>query len=607
MMKESRRFVAVFIAIAIVAASFVVVQTKAASCKVTSHEDPAMQYITAEEDKSFSAQYIYLRVEESDYAKEEGEALIPPAVQEQTPVVDAESFVKMNGNKILINGKTLSSIYNEYDKATRAVCEFRINPLTRWGYFGIKLPTFADYRDVLKISVLEGCRFPSLADMQDGNFSAGSCFVNTEAYVFVHDDMKSRQDIPDDAVKMKEDDNDNLVFTIKLNRFLLQDIDQKFSMDGYKYILLNGTPLSKLNNPEKVPASQWVAARWGTKNAGERLTLTLTVPKRCKALTNADYGYVENHFILKEGMEIPASSFGDTSGNAGNLRSSFRLGIYAEEVITEFYDATDDPSQYGTNQISGVTFTENDGTGEAAALIKVTFASAISNENIPAEGDYHVIASEDAREAWGKNDHNVYFKPFYTGFMHDGLKSSVLDNIYINGLSLAQWQAQVKDDESVKWRAITIHYGEYGGKVMSIHFPSDAINTKNKIIESYEDGSLSIEFKPGLKFITRSMVKTGQRFVFRKETDSFVPATTTAEAKELKVYYNGELVENNSVVEGYGLINEDSLHIPDDGNDYYVSFDTQSKGKKTHVNVTIYLDKEIIYAFTIKRMDNGGQ
>ncbi len=589
-------------AMVLLSVSFATTRAAGNACKVTSHEDPAMQYISSETDKSFSAQYIYLRVEGSDYAKEEAGALNPPSVKEKSPVVDTEKFVAMNGNKIRINGKTLSEIYNSYDDGTKAVCQFVINPLTRWGYFGIKLPTFSDYRDVLKVDVLKGCRFPKLADMQDGEYSEAGCYVNSESYEFVHDDMKSRQDIPDAAVKVNVGETD-ITYTIKFNRFLIGDGRPDFSKNNYKNILLNGTPLSELNNPETVPAGRWVAAQWECEKTGDRLMLTITVPRRCEALINAEYDYVGNYFIMKEGMELPKSSFGDSKGDAGALRSSFRLAVYAEEVLTEFYDENENPNTYGTNQISGVTFTENDGSGEAAALIQVTFASAISNENVPAEGDYHVIASEEAREAWGSNDDKVYSKPFYTGFMHDGLKSSVLDNIYINGLSLAQWQSQITDDESVKWRAISIHYGEYGGKVMSIHFPADAVATKNKIIESYEDGSLSIEFKPGLKFMTGSMVKTGQKFVFRKSTDSFVPATIQEDEKALNVYYNGEKVENNSVIEGYGLIDRDSLYIPDDGNDYYVSFDTQVSGEDTHVNVTIYLDKKIIFAFTIQRID----
>ena len=580
---------------------------KEQTCKVTDHEDPAMQYLSTNEEKEYAAQYIYLKVEGSDYAIQENGVLTQPSFDKKTPTVDMEKFVEMSGDKILINGIKLSEIYNNYDEVTRNVCEAIINPFTRWGYFGIKLPTIADYRDILKLEIKEGCKFPSLASAQSGAINESECYVNVGAYQFVHSDMESKQDIPDNAVKMSVED-DAIVFTIKFNRFLTANCDQAFGENNYNYILLNGKPLLELNNPDVVPASQWVAAKWGAKVQGDRLTLVVTVPLRCSALINADYDYVGNSFLLKKGMELPDSRQGEGTRNAGALQRSYRLGIYAEEFITEFYDETDSPEQFGTNQISGVTFDTNDGTGEAGAVIKVTFASAISNEGIPAEGDYHVAASEAAREAWGLADGNVYSKPFYIGFMHDGLKSSLLDNVYINGLSIAQWQAEIRksDDASVRWRAISVHYGEYGGKVMSIHFPADAVSTKQKIIESYENGTLSIEFKPGLKFMTHSMVKTGQKFVFRKSTDSFVPATVDSDAKELSVYYNGEKVENNSLIDGYGLIDRNSLWIPDDGNDYYVSFDTQSKDSGSHVNVTIYLDKKIVFAFSIKRNQTDG-
>lgn len=573
------------------------VLAKGWDCMVTDHEDPAMQYLSTAEEQEFAAQYIYIKVEGSDYAIVEGDAMTEPNFKNKTPAVDAEKFIKMNGKAIYINGISLEEIYGNYDEVTRSACGVVINPLTRWGYIGLKLPTVPDYRDLLELEVKKGCQFPSLATAQNGDIVASKCYVNQETYHFIHEDMKSQQDVPDNAVKMSVNEK-NVVFTIKLNRFLLSGCDGKFVKKNYDYVWLNGTPLSQFNDAKTVPASQWIAAKWSAKDAGDRLCLVITVPLTCKSLVNAEYGYVGNHILLKKGMSLPASRKGVGTKDAGALQNSYKLGIYAEEVITEYYDEDERMEDYGTNQVSGVTFQENDGEG---ALIKVTFASAISNEGIPAEGDYHVIASEEAREKWG--DGNVYSKPFYLGFMHDGLKSSVLDHIYINGQSLAQWQAEIQklDESSVRWRAISIHYGELGGKVMTIHFVSDAVNTKQKLLDAYENGTMSIEFQPGVKFMTHSMIKTGQKFVYQKETESFCPATTKEDAKNLDVYYNGEKVENNSIIQGYGLIDKNSLYIPDDGKEYYTSFDTKSGADGTQVNVTIYLEKKIVFAFTIKR------
>lgn len=573
------------------------VYAKGWSCLITDHEDPAMQYLSAEEEQEFAAQYIYLRADGTDYAIVEGDALKEPDAKEKSPSVDVDSFVKLNGDKILINGESLASVYGSYDEVTKNACEIMINPLTRWGYIGIKLPTVPDYRDILSLEVKKGCKFPALTSVSGGKINVSKCYTNAETYQFIHDDLKSRQDVPDNAVKMSIRDSE-IQFTIKFNRFLLSDCDGRFIEKNYDYILLNGKKLSAFNDKETVPASRWIAAKWGAREAGDRLTLVVSVPVSCDSLINADYGYVGNHILLKKGMTLPSSRTGSGQKDAGKLKNSYRLGIYAEEIITEYYSEADNAEQYTTNQISGATFEENDGTG---SLIKVTFASAISNEGIPAEGDYHVIASESAREAWG--DKNVYSKPFYLGFMHDGLKTSVLDYVYINGLSLAQWQNEIQklDEEAVRWRAISIHYGELGGKVMTIHFVSDAVNTRQKLLDAYENGTMTVEFKPGVKFATHSMVKTGQKFAYNDDTESFCPVTSDADTKDLDVFYNGKKVENNSVTDGYGQIDKNSLYIPDDGNSYYVSFDTQSDGNKTHVNVTIYLDKKIVFAFTIRK------
>lgn len=50
---------------------------------------------------------------------------------------------------------------------------------------------------------------------------------------------------------------------IKLNRFLLGACDGKFAKENYDDVLLNGTPLSTFNDAKTVPASQWIAAKWG--------------------------------------------------------------------------------------------------------------------------------------------------------------------------------------------------------------------------------------------------------------------------------------------------------------------------------------------------------
>ena len=217
------------------------------TCVVTDHQDPAMPFISSEADKEYAAQYIYLRVEGSDYAEEENGDLLQPAFDQKEAVLDFAKFVQLSGNKIFINDLSLAEIYYSYDAATRNVCEVRINPLTRWGYLGIKLPTYADYRDLLKVEVQQGCKFPSLKSAQNGGFSAFQCYENQQSYLFVHPDMESAQDIPDNAVKMSVEE-DAVVFTIKFNRFLLADCEQALSMDNYSNILLNGIPLSQLNS-----------------------------------------------------------------------------------------------------------------------------------------------------------------------------------------------------------------------------------------------------------------------------------------------------------------------------------------------------------------------
>lgn len=466
-------------------------------------------------------------------------------------------------DKILVDGKAL----REYS-SDPSDFEFQINKRQRYATLGFCVPGIANIDDIITFEVLEGCQLPAY----NGGGLGAFYYTVSKTYFYINQDMENGYDIPDNAVAITETDG-SITYDIKFNVFVKADCSgEEVDIDC---ILFNEQTIEDINSEKQYISLQW--------KSDTRLTLSLIVDKACPALRNADYRYVQNYIVLKAGMNLPEDNY---------LNKSFRLCVYDDEVVTEFYKI-DDPDDYSTNQISGVTFDLDDGTANVAAMIRVTFASAISNENIPAEGDYFVASSEEWKEkTWA--DKKVWSKKVSRAFMHDGLKSSLLDNVLINGKSIAQWCAMADKASTAKNYAVAVHYGEYGGKVMSIHLTGHSTITKKAIVDSYNDGTLSVSFKPGLKFVTGSMVKEEQKFVFRKSTNSFVPATLD----DFAVYYNGSKVENNATIDGYGIIDKNSLYIPNDGNNYYVSFDTKNNNI---TEVTIYVNKQIVFFFTIKR------
>lgn len=468
-------------------------------------------------------------------------------------------------DKILVNGKKLreySTDVNSFDSG--------INKFQRYQAFVFSVPGISDVKTITTFEVEEGCQLPAYNDGVLGEMF----YTVSKTYYYINEDLEVGYDIPDDAITITEKE-DSIIYDIKFN-FFLSNVPSGESV-ATSYILFNGKSFDEINNK-----TDYISAVW---KSDTRLTLSITIQKTCPDLQNSAYRYVQNYFVFTEGMTLPESN---------KLDRSYRLCVYDDEIITELYKQ-ESADSFATNQINGVTFIANDGTSDNAALIKVTFASAISNENVPAEGDYNILSSETWKnQSW--NDKKVHSKHISRAFMHDGFKSSLYDNVLINGLSLAQWCGMADPKSTAKDYAIAVHYGEYGGKVMSIHFMGASTLTKGALIDSYNDGSLSITFKEGLKFVTGNMVKTEQKFVFRKSTESFVPATL----KDFAVYYNGSNVEDNSTIEGYGIIDKNSLYITRDGNDYYVSFDTKKSG---YTEVTIYLNLEKVFSFKIKRVD----
>ncbi len=501
--------------------------------------------------------YFYLNLVGSDYPEGSAYAnvLTTDCKLDELNILD----------NILINGSELSEYSSDI-----ASFDFKINQRQRYKTIGFTVPGISNVKNIITFEVKKGCRIPAYNDGTLGE----KYFTLSERYYYINEDLQTGYEIPDDAVTITEKQA-SIVYDIKFNFFLSESPKGK-EVDT-SHILFNEKTLDEVNAEKS-----YITAKWANDT---RLTLSVTVKKACPDLKNSKYRYVQNYFALMQGMALPENN---------SLKRSYRLCVYDDEVVTELYKK-DDPNRFSTNQISGITFDLDDGTSNVAALIKVTFASAISNENIPAEGDYFIASSEKYKEqTW--HDKKVWSKHVYRAFMHDGFKSSLMDNVLINGLSIAQWCAIADPASTAKDYAVAVHYGEYGGKVMSIHFTAHSTLTKKALVDSYNDGSLSVDFKPGLKFVTGGMVKTEQKFVFRKSTESFVPATL----EEFSVYYNGSKIENGATIEGYGLIDKNSLYIPNDGNQYYVSFDTKKNGT---TEVTIYLNRESVFFFTIKKTD----
>ncbi len=532
-------------------------------CRITDHIDPAFQWL-GESDLAISIKILFFTVEGVDYG-------YTASGNTSNIVVNKATLHTLNYfDNIIINGKSLRKWYSELSEEAAKALTLQINEKTRWGCFSISIPNIPDYRDLRTVLVKEGCQIPAKNGVD--------YFVLKENYVWTHPDAVSGYQIPDGAVEIEETSS-AISYTIKFSENNIEGAES-FPVD-LENILFNDKSIASINEE-----ADYISASW---QGGMVPKLLIKVDKDCPYLNNEDYDYVQNYFILKEHMKLPS-----LSGEESYLGKAYRLCVYDDEVLTEIYKEIDE-SKYQTTQVSGVTFTPDDGVGEVSARFLVTFSSPISNENIPAQGDYNILCPE----TWKENnwrDPNVYTKHVSLSFVHDGLKSSLFDNVIINGLSLAQWQAVADEYASSKPFAVAVHYGMYGNRTMTIDFTEECPSSRNAIIESYNDGSLTIEFREGLRFVNHRMVKESQKFVFRKSTNSFVPATTN---ENILVYYDGKAIKNGETVETYGLADKNSLYIPNDGKDYYVSFDTVNG----LTNVTVYLNREKIFSFKVKKLD----
>lgn len=346
---------------------------------------------------------------------------------------------------------------------------------------------------------------------------------------------KNGADILDDKIQVEETD-DTYNFYIEFNKAgsANSNANEKILND---MILLNNVPLSEINKDKTYVKVQW-------QQMG-RYYLYISVDKEYEgagAIINQDKFLVGNCIELKKGLEMPG---GD------KLSETYNLHVYLTSNVTDVESNT----IYSPIEVNKI-YSRIDQNGDL--MISVTFNNHITGSAIYYACNPDAFNRKDLA-ALNSSSITYYDANIAKAFINGGYKSSVLDNLLINGNTIAEWLATDKLSESPAFNtAVMVHYGMEGNKVMTIVI-TDLSVVGGELIEKHENNELNITFKEGLKFSSGKQMKDTTSY-------QYVDGVWNLVAKgEFAVYYDGCEVKDGDVITCEKAANAANISVTGEG------------------------------------------
>lgn len=295
-------------------------------------------------------------------------------------------------------------------------------------------------------------------------------------------------------------------------------------------VLVNGVTVASLLKTNACKQAIWA-------NFGALYEIRIVMDKAytgAGAIKNRDLSYTGNSVAMLAGLQFP-------DGEA--LEANFTCRIYHGENYVDSPNA----DNYSAINVSTVTVQL---AADAANNIRFML---FFNYAICPQGYYHACETESWRET-SLEAIGYYDEAVSKAFVYGGYKSSLYDNIYINGRSIGEWHAIDACPTSVH-----VHYGQSDGgnaNLMTVAIDSTS-EMYAELIELYESGEgVTIEVKSGMIFPTGYQTTGDQTYVLRGTQMQEVFAGET-----LRVYYDGKAVQSGDLVLSSTAINAANIAV----------------------------------------------
>lgn len=282
-------------------------------------------------------------------------------------------------------------------------------------------------------------------------------------------------------------------------------------------VILNGQSLRKILAECKSATAEWATM-------GTVCQVVLTLPKSYTGVSqikNAESSFWGNSMGVTKGLVFPDGTV---------LDKNYTCHVYVTEKILDSEVDVD----YAKTTVLGIT--HEFVTGSNNIHFKIKFDKKITTANY-----YHACEIERWREKDLVASNPLYYDAGISKvFVKNGFKSSLLDNIVINGKSIGDWHA----DNANALTNIQTHYGQSGFEYVDVHFEAFSPSTYNQIVDLVKAGNgVTIEIKEGLKFMTNCSVQKTQTFELIGGT--FIEKFANS---GIHVYYDGSEVQNGASV-----------------------------------------------------------
>ena len=292
-------------------------------------------------------------------------------------------------------------------------------------------------------------------------------------------------------------------------------------------VLLNGVSVDEMN-----ANGANVTAKWGAIQGIYQINVT--VPKAYKGagqLQNAEYNYTGTKVSVAKDLVFP---------NGDLLDRTYTCNVYAKESFVDYEFL----KEYKNTQVVSVKVNI-----DANSANNIHFYIEF-DQKICSQVYYHADDSEGWRET-ALDDVGLYDKDFSKVYIAGGFKSSLLDNIMINGKTLGEWHA-IDPYET----CVFAHYAQFSPYTLDLSVDSRS-EVYQQLLPLFESGNdITLTIKEGMKFPTG--IKTTADCEYVLENGVLISGSASG---KIGVFFDGKPVQDGDVLKKDTEALESSVYV----------------------------------------------
>lgn len=318
-----------------------------------------------------------------------------------------------------------------------------------------------------------------------------------------------------------KDEGDYYNITLRFNK--KGDFSDDVELDRSK-VLLNGVSLEEIGS--------YAEASWAEIQGIYQINVRLYKAYDGEGqIRNPEYNYANNSMTVEKDLVFP---------NGDLLDRSYTCRLYGSEKFVD-YELLGNYSEIKVINVS--CFIDTNSAENLHFLIEF-------NLPVTFQGYFHACEHEDWRGT-ELPKYNLYNEIVTNVFVTGGFKSSLMDNILINGKSIGQMHT-----EDAYTTCVFVQYGQSSLYALDLSIDSNS-ETYRKVFPFFEEGAgIDVEIKEGLKFTTG--YKTMEDVAFTLAGDVF---QKVGEVSAMSVFFDGKRVNDGDVITVETVATKESILV----------------------------------------------